>query len=291
MNVLIFGATGMLGHKLMHSMSQSFTVYGTLRRNKEQFLHHPILGKMNLIGNTSADNGKSIEDAIEFADPDVAINCIGIIKQLPEAKDPIKSITINSLFPHVLAQQCGERRIRLIHMSTDCVFSGKKGDYSENDVPDAFDLYGRSKLLGELDEPGCLTLRTSIIGRELNSANGLLEWFLSQKGQPVKGYRNAIFSGFTTNALSEIITQIIIKYPDLGGLYHVSSNPISKFDLLSLVKKHFELDMEIEPDETVVIDRSLNSSKFRQKTKIHIPSWDEMIEQVHNDPAPYDRLR
>jgi len=291
MNVLIFGATGMLGHKLMHSMSQSFTVYGTLRRNKEEFLHHPIMGKMNLIGNTSADNGKSIEDAIEFADPDVAINCVGIIKQLPEAKDPIKSITINSLFPHVLAQQCGDRGIRLIHLSTDCVFSGKKGDYSETDVPDAFDLYGRSKLLGELDEPGCLTLRTSIIGRELNSANGLLEWFLSQKGQPVKGYKNAIFSGFTTNALSEIITQIIIKYPDLGGLYHVSSNPISKYDLLNLVKEQYNLEINIEPDFHEVSNRSLNSSKFRSTTKIYIPDWKEMVKDMYQDSTPYDTIR
>lgn len=281
----------MLGHKLMHSMSQSFTVYGTLRRNKEEFLHHPIMGKMNLIGNTSADNGKSIEDAIEFADPDVAINCVGIIKQLPEAKDPIKSITINSLFPHVLAQQCGDRGIRLIHMSTDCVFSGKKGDYSENDVPDAFDLYGRSKLLGELDEPGCLTLRTSIIGRELNSANGLLEWFLSQQGKKIRGFTNTIFSGLTTNALSDIIAQVIVKYPELEGLYHLSSDPISKFNLLSLIKNRFELEIEIEPDETVIIDRSLDSAKFRRETKITIPSWKKMIDELHCDQTPYNKMR
>lgn len=291
MNVLIFGATGMLGHTLMHSMSKSFTVFGTIRRKENDFSNHPLLEGMNLIGNTYAEDENSIESAINTADPDVLINCIGIIKQLSEAKDPIKSITINSLFPHVLAKLCHKRGIRLIHMSTDCVFSGEKGNYSEDDVPDAFDLYGRSKLLGELFEPGCLTLRTSIIGRELNSANGLLEWILSQQGKTIQGFKNAKFSGFTTNALSDIITKIIVNFPDLEGLYHVSSDPISKFNLLSLVKERFELDIEIEPDETVTIDRSLNSLKFRHKTKIYIPSWEEMIKQLRNDRTRYDKIR
>lgn len=281
----------MLGHKLMQSLSQSFNVFGTLRRDDKDLRSHLVLGKMNLIGNTYAEDEKSVKNAIKAANPDVIINCIGIIKQLSEAKDPIKSITINSLFPHVLARECMAKGIRLIHLSTDCVFSGKEGYYSEKDVPDAFDLYGRSKLLGELNEPGCLTLRTSIIGRELNSTNGLLEWFLSQQGKKIRGFTNTIFSGLTTNALSDIIAQVIVKYPELEGLYHLSSDPISKFNLLSLIKNRFELEIEIEPDETAIIDRSLDSSKFRRETKITIPSWKKMIDELHSDQTPYNKMR
>jgi dTDP-4-dehydrorhamnose reductase len=219
------------------------------------------------------------------------INCIGIVKQAEAAKDPVTSIEINALFPHRLARLCQERGIRLIHISTDCVFSGRKGDYSENDLSDAEDLYGRTKFLGEVSGKGCLTLRTSMIGREIETSNGLIEWFLSQEGKTIDGYTGAIFSGFTTNALAEIITNIIYKQSELHGVWHVASAPISKFDLLLLVKQIYGLNIKIEPNQSVVCDRSLNADRFRKTTGFVPPTWHDMIEQMYRDPTPYSELR
>jgi dTDP-4-dehydrorhamnose reductase len=291
MKILILGSTGMLGHKLMQSLSGKFGVTGTVRGEILQLSHIPIFSRAHKLGNVHADNVLSVQKALDMAQPDVVINCIGIVKQLKDANDPVKSITINSLFPHQLHHLCREKNIRLIHYSTDCVFSGSKGNYSETDFPDADDLYGRSKLLGEVTDPGCLTLRTSLIGRELDSSHGLIEWFLSHEGKTVKGYKNAIFSGLTTNAHAHILKDIITNYPDLEGLYHLSADPISKYDLLTLVKEKYHLDINIEPDYSEVSDRSLNSSKLRSATKIIIPGWPEMIEEMYNDPTPYNLLR
>lgn len=291
MRVLIFGATGMLGHKLMQTLSEKFEVIGTVRGDPERYFHHPILGMMNLIGNIHADNIDSVLDAVEKTKPDVVINCIGIVKQLPVAQDAITSITINALFPHQLAKICQSRGIRLIHYSTDCVFSGSKGDYQENDFPDADDLYGRTKYLGEIRYDNCLTLRTSLIGREIVDGHSLIEWFISQNGNTVKGFKNAIFSGLTTKAHGIILSHIISKYPEMQGLWHLSADPISKYDLLTLVKDQYQLDIEIEPDYTVSCDRSLNSAKFRNEISIPIPGWNEMIAEMYLDEIIYDNLR
>jgi dTDP-4-dehydrorhamnose reductase len=291
MKILILGATGMLGHKLVQILSGFFDTTGSVRKNVNHNTGSQILKGFNLMGNVNAFESKSVELVINKVHPDVVINCIGIVKQLKEANDPIKSITINSLFPHQLHQLCHEKNIRLIHYSTDCVFSGARGNYSETDFPDADDLYGRSKLLGEVTGPGCLTLRTSLIGRELESSHGLIEWFLSQKGKTVKGYKNAIFSGLTTNAHVQILREIITEYPYLEGLYHLSADPISKYDLLTFVNEKYHLDINIEPDYSEVSDRSLNSSKFRSATDIIIHSWPEMIDEMFNDPTPYDHMR
>jgi dTDP-4-dehydrorhamnose reductase len=186
---------------------------------------------------------------------------------------------------------CQGAAARLIHISTDCVFSGRKGHYSESDVADAEDLYGRSKFLGEVSYEGCLTLRTSMIGRELDTSHGLLEWFLSQEGKAVPGYTRAIFTGFTTNALAEIIAQIITHYTAMHGIWHVASEPISKFDLLSLVKEIYGLHIHIEPDDTVKTDRSLNADQFRRATGLTPPSWPDMVQQMYADPTPYSQIR
>ncbi len=291
MKILILGATGMLGHKLMQVLSKQFPVTGTLRGSATALSDHLVFSGMHLIGNTRADEITSIREAIERSDPDVVINCIGIVKQLPEAQDPLKSISINALFPHQLAQLCRERTIRLIHMSTDCVFSGKKGCYAEDDPSDADDLYGRTKFLGEVSYPGCLTVRTSIIGRELGTTHGLVEWFLGQEGKTVPGYKNAIFSGLTTNALAAILGDIIAGYPDLSGVVQVASRPISKYDLLVLLKKVYGIPVDIRPDTAVVNNRSLDARRFRKETNIKIPSWEYMIEEMYRDPTPYAELR
>jgi dTDP-4-dehydrorhamnose reductase len=291
MNVLTLGATGMLGHKLMQVLLHEHTVTGTVRRNTSVHMDYPIFSNMNILGNISADNLETIRTAIDKVNPEVIINCIGIVKQLPAAQDPLQSIAINALFPHQLAQICRQKKIRLIHLSTDCVFSGHKGNYTETDPSDAEDLYGKTKFLGEVDYPGCLTLRTSIIGRELDTTHGLIEWFLSQEGKTVSGYKKAIFSGLTTIALSAIIAEILADHPHLSGVYQIASEPISKYDLLNLVKKTYNMKIRIVPDETIINNRSLNPEKFKKETNIKIPSWEYMIEEMYRDPTPYAIFR
>jgi dTDP-4-dehydrorhamnose reductase len=291
LKILVLGATGMLGHKLIQGLSKDYEVTGTIRRDSSVFKKIPIFSETNLIGNIDGYKISTIDDAIKELDPDVVINCIGIVKQLKEAQDPVKSIIINSLFPNQLADICVSKNIRLIHYSTDCVFSGRKGKYVETDFPDADDLYGRTKFLGELNQSGCLTLRTSIIGRELVTAHSLIEWFLSQEGKSVNGFTKAIFSGLTTNSHANIVKKIIGGYPDLEGLYHLAGDPISKYELLTIVKKQYGLSIRINPDEHEVSDRSLSVAKFKSDTEIVIPSWLEMIKEMYEDTTPYDQMR
>ncbi|MHB8053170.1 MAG: dTDP-4-dehydrorhamnose reductase family protein [Methanoregula sp.] len=291
MKILLLGATGMLGHKLMQVLSKKFHVSGTVRGDTRTYAATPVFSGITLLGNTRADEIATIQEAINIAAPDVVINCIGIVKQLPAAQNRLASISINALFPHQMAKICRNRNIRFIHVSTDCVFSGKRGCYTEDDLSDADDLYGKTKFLGEVDYPGCLTLRTSIIGRELESSHGLIEWFLSQEGKTVYGYKKAIFSGLTTNAFSGIIGRIISDCPELRGVVQVASIPISKFDLLTLVKKTYGMNIDIRPDEMVINNRSLNADKFRKETNIKIPSWEYMIDEMYRDPTQYNILR
>jgi dTDP-4-dehydrorhamnose reductase len=223
--------------------------------------------------------------------PEVVVNCIGVVKQDAAAKDPLTSIEVNALFPHRLAKACAEIGSRLIHLSTDCVFSGQRGNYSVSDPADATDLYGRTKLLGEVDYDHCLTLRTSMIGRELVGSHGLVEWFLSQQGKVVRGYQKAVFSGFTTGTLAAAIADVISDHHELKGIWHFASEPINKFALLGLIKEGFGLKIEIEPDETFVCDRSLNGDAFRQATGYVAPSWSEMVEAMVRDTTPYEEIR
>jgi dTDP-4-dehydrorhamnose reductase len=291
MKVLVLGATGMLGHKLVQILSRSFSTYGTLRRSPDIFSGHPAFRQATLIGGVDAYDIGSVKNVIDSVKPEVVINSIGIVKQLPEALDPVRSITINSLFPHQVADICSKNGIRFIHYSTDCVFSGMKGSYQEEDFPDADDLYGRSKLLGEVTGKGCLTFRTSLIGREIGTSHGLIEWFLAQEGKQVRGYDQAFFSGLTTNAHAGIVTQIITGYPELHGLFHLAAPRISKYALLDLVKKTYHCTIDIEPDSKEKTDRSLDGSLFRSSTNIIIPSWPEMITEMYKDQTPYNSVR
>ena len=290
MKVLVLGATGMLGHKLMQIFSERFDVTGTVRASASSYKNHPVLGGLSLQSEVLAENFDSVIEAMAQVKPDVVVNCIGIIKQHPSAKDPLRSIALNSFFPHRLARLCHVSGARMIHISTDCVFSGRRGNYSEEDLADPVDLYGRSKLLGEVTDPGCLTLRTSMIGRELKGKLGLIEWFFGQKGKKVRGFAGAIYTGFTTPALANLIGDIIENRPELSGMWHVSSDPISKYDLLSLVNQEFELDVEIEMDQIFQCDRSLNSTRFRTATGFKPPSWEAMVNQMASDATAYDRL-
>ena len=291
MRVLILGTAGMLGHKLWQLLGKQFDVVGTVRGSFEPYARYGIYDRDRLIGGIDAQDFDSVIRAVAEARPDTVINCIGIIKQLPSAHDPVLSISVNSLFPQRLGRLCQAAQARLMHISTDCVFNGRKGMYTEDDPSDAEDLYGRTKYLGEVSGSNCLTLRTSIIGRELATTSGLVEWFLSNDGGKVRGYTNAIYSGFTTNALSHVIADLIDSKSDLSGLYQVSSDPINKFELLRLLRKAYEVNLEIEPYADLAIDRSLDSTRFRELTGFAPPSWAEMITDMASDNTPYQEWR
>jgi len=223
--------------------------------------------------------------------PDWIINCIGIIKQREEAKAAIPIITLNSLLPHKLAEFAGEWGGRVIHFSTDCVFSGRQGNYTEESPSDAVDLYGKSKYLGEVAVGNALTLRTSIIGRELAHFRSLLEWFLSQDGKTVRGFRRVIYSGVTTNYLAQLVGDLITDHPSLSGLYQVTSPRVSKHDLLCMIREAFDLNIEIIPDEREVSDRSMIGEKFRRATGYSRPEWPALLRQLADDPTPYGYWR
>jgi len=282
--ILVLGAGGMLGHMLFSKLSGSedMDVYGTVR-NKDK-----IVGLLDValcsrvIENVDANDFASIQRTISEIKPDITINCIGIIKQLPGSNDPVTAIGINSLLPHKIAGICAGAGCRLIHFSTDCVFDGKKGNYSEADAPTAADLYGRTKFLGEVAGQNCLTIRTSIIGHELGTHYGLIEWFLAQK-KTVSGYRKAIFSGFPTVEIARILSEYVIPDGGLNGLCQVSSEPISKFDLLKLVAKVYGKDIEIVPSDAVDENRSLDSDRFRRITGYKPPEWETLIEDMREN--------
>ena len=291
MRILVFGANGMLGHKVYQEFNQRFDTWGTIRDSIEPWQHLPFLKKDRIVGNIEVSSREGIINALDRVQPEVVVNCIGIVKQLKEGDSPVSAITINALLPHWLAELCQERGIRLINISTDCVFSGKGGNYSENALPDPYDLYGRTKLLGEVTEKNCLTLRTSIIGRELKKAVGLLEWFLSQNGKTVQGYRYAIFSGFITSELAFILAEIVSNHPELHGLYHISSEPINKYDLLCMIKETLNLQVTINEYTGFFVDRSLDSKRIREILKYQPPPWQEMIRRLATEVDEYEEWR
>lgn len=287
MKVLVIGGTGMLGHKVVQVLSPQFDVACTIRGSYDSVEDLGIFERDAVIENVHVEDFAIVASALDRFVPDVVINCVGVIKQLPTSKDVVKTLTINSIFPHRLASLAEQSGFRLITVSTDCVFAGTKGNYTENDPADALDLYGRSKQLGEVLDGRSLTIRTSIIGREIGTSHSLIEWFLSQTGS-VKGYVNAIYSGFPTAILAELLGTIISDHRELNGLYHVSSDPINKFDLLMLVKDRLGLDIEIERFAEISIDRSLDSNRFRDVTGFVPLPWPEMVDRMFADPTSYD---
>jgi len=290
--ILVLGSSGMLGHKLAQGLGEGPATFVTVRSSGSGWRSHPLFaGSDRLIEGVEATEAGTAAAAIDHTRPEVVVNCIGIVKQRAAASDAAQSIRVNALFPHLLARVCAEARCRLIHISTDCVFSGRRGGYTEDDEPDPLDLYGRTKLLGEVAGAGCLTLRTSMIGRELAGESGLLEWLLSQRGGRVRGYRNAVFSGLTTAALARVIGALVSDHGELEGLFHVASEPISKHDLLVRIDRALDLGIEIDPVDEPHCDRSLDGSRFASATGIEVPSWDSMIAGLASDPTPYDEWR
>jgi dTDP-4-dehydrorhamnose reductase len=280
MRVLILGGDGMLGHQLFRHLKERHDVRATLRLDRQCYEGSGLPDEGLYFYKIDAREIDGVLRVVTHFRPEAVVNAIGIVKQRPDAAQDILSIQINSLFPHQVAQACQSIGARLLHLSTDCVFSGHKGRYSETDVADADDLYGRSKLLGEVSQPHCMTLRTSIIGPETKRKTGLLEWFLSQRGQTVKGFTRAIFSGFPTSELARIVEFLLVKIPHLHGVYHVASAPISKYDLLILIRDRFDLPITIEQDPTLVCDRSLDASRFNRDTGYSPPPWQAMIDDM-----------
>lgn len=280
-SVLVIGASGMLGNAVLRVFAESpgYSVRGSAR---SAALLKRLPGALHdrIVTGIDVENADSVARLFALTQPDVVINCVGLIKQLAEAEDPLAAIPINALLPHRLARLCEIAGARLVHLSTDCVFAGTKGNYKETDAPDASDLYGRSKLMGEVDYPHAITLRTSIIGHELDSAHGLVGWFLSQDG-PVRGFNRAVFSGLPTVELARVIRDHVLPHPELQGLYHVSATEINKHDLLTLVARIYGRSNSITPDDQLVIDRSLDSSRFRSATGYQPLEWPELVQRMH----------
>jgi dTDP-4-dehydrorhamnose reductase len=289
--VMVLGVTGMLGHKVFQRLRR--TMSGTIGlargdRASDPLASVPLLSGDDVRWGLDVRDFGALCDLLEAQRPAVLVNCVGIVKQRSEAKAAVPSITVNSLLPHWLAERLERWGGRLIHFSTDCVFSGRKGMYTEEDPTDAEDLYGKTKALGEVTTPNALTLRTSIIGRELRGRRSLVEWFLAQRGGRIRGFRRVIYSGLTTSQMAALVERLIREHPGLSGLHHVAADPISKYDLLGLANQAFGAGVEIEADEEVVLDRSLRSDLFRELTAWTPPSWGEMISEMASDPTPYE---
>lgn len=279
MRILIFGGDGMLGHQLLKHLQPAHDVKVTLRQDLVVYAPFKIFNRKNVYDGIDIRSLERLIEVIIDFKPDAVINAVGIVKQRPYAKESIPSLEINALLPHRLAVLCKGIGARLIHLSTDCVFSGMKGNYIESDPSDAEDLYGKTKYLGEVHESNSLTLRTSIIGRELSRHTSLLDWFLAQT-ETVKGFTKAIYTGFTTLEMSRIIERMLLDFPNASGVYQVSSDPINKYNLLLLIREKFGLNIEIVPDSIFSCDRSLDSSRFRTEFNYTPPTWSTMIEEL-----------
>ena len=280
MRLLILGGSGMLGHQLWRGLHAQHDTWVTLRRPVADFAVHNLFDEAKAIQLDDITDDTALERALGQAKPEAVINCVGLIKQRDEASDEALTLRVNAEFPHRLAKRCGEAGARLIHFSTDCIFAGTKGNYTESDPSDAADLYGQSKHQGEVADAHSVTLRTSVIGHELGTNLALLDWFLSQRGQAISGFTKAIYSGFTTLEMARIVDRILTKHPALSGVWHVASEPISKFALLQLCREKLGWEGVIEPNDEFVCDRSLNADRFNQATGYTPPSWEAMISEL-----------
>ena len=280
MRLLILGGSGMLGHQLWRGLHAQHDTWVTLRRPVADFAVHNLFDEAKAIQFDDITDDTALERALGQAKPEAVINCVGLIKQRDEASDEALTLRVNAEFPHRLAKRCGEAGARLIHFSTDCIFAGTKGNYTESDPSDAADLYGQSKHQGEVADAHSVTLRTSVIGHELGTNLALLDWFLSQRGQAISGFTKAIYSGFTTLEMARIVDRILTQHPALSGVWHVASESISKFALLQLCREKLGWEGIIEPNDEFVCDRSLNADRFNQATGYTPPSWEAMISEL-----------
>ena len=290
MRILILGGTGMLGHKLWQRLGARFAdCQVTVRGTRAAYAHFGLFDDVRVIENVDVTDVRRLGGALETAAPDVIVNCVAVTKRREAPSGPAASVLLNAWLPNWLAEWAAVHGARLITVSTDCVFDGETGGYTEDDVPNAQDIYGRTKALGEIRTSNALTLRTSFIGRELGHGTELLEWFLAQSGTTVRGFRGAVYTGISSLYCADLIGDIIERFPKLNGLYQVTSEIVTKYDLLCLARAAFELDVKIEPDDTVKIRRNLDGTKFRQATGLSTPVWSEMMNDLAADPTPYGK--
>jgi dTDP-4-dehydrorhamnose reductase len=280
-DILVLGASGMLGSAVLRYFLErtSCRTLGSVR-TEAAALRLPATFRSSLAVGVDVEKEVSLHRLLHRTRPRLIVNCVGLVKQLKEAQDPLAAIAINALLPHRLAKAAVMIGARLVHLSTDCVFAGTRGLYKEDDVPDATDIYGRSKLLGEVSGPSCITLRTSIVGQELDTHHSLLSWFLAQT-DTVTGFRRAVFSGLPASEIARVIHTKIMPRPDVSGVWHLSSDPIDKFTLLTIIAKVYGRDVTIVPCDTPKIDRSLDSCRFRNEMGYRPASWTTLIEEMY----------
>jgi dTDP-4-dehydrorhamnose reductase len=293
MRVLVLGGSGMLGHKLVQTLAaeRAIEVHSTVRQRPPHEFSTP--GVSYHVGVDAGPDLTRLKNVLRDLAPDVIVNAVGAIKQYKLESNPEQAFWINGELPHLLPFFNSKPEARVIHFSTDCVFTGSRGNYTEADRTDALDVYGRSKAAGEIDYGPHLTLRTSIIGFEFRGCRGLLSWLFSQRrGSTLPGYRRAIFSGLPTSVLSLLVRRIILEFPALSGLWHVASQPITKLELLDRINTIFDLGHTIVPDDSVAIDRSLSDVSFRAATKTTTPTWDVLLPQLVDDyrSLPYNQI-
>ena len=291
MKILVLGAGGMMGHMACRVLAESHDVVGTIRSEwNDRSAIARFVPRDSCIDTVDVLDVREVEQALDTVRPDVVFNCVGIVKQLSAAKDALVSIECNSLLPHRLAVSCADRGARLIHLSTDCVFSGHRGMYTEDDIPDPVDLYGRSKLLGETAPEEGLTIRTSIVGRQLTGSTSFFEWILLSRGRRVTGFDRAVYSGVTTMTLARTIGKVIEEHTDLSGVWQIASAPITKYELIVRLNELLDLGLDVDRDVEMECDRSLDGSRFENHTGIVIPSWDDMLADFVADEPSYSWL-
>lgn len=286
--ILVLGAFGMLGHMLVRTLTDSHQVVGTSSREKPDFRKlKGVLDRDSVFVGIDGRDFTQIKRVIDAVNPDVLVNCTGIVKQKMGVASTLDALLLNSVLPHQLLGYCITRGVRVLTFSTDCVFRGTPGLKNLGDTPDATDEYGMTKRLGELDDGSALTLRAPFVGRQLLGHESFFEWILMNRGRSVMGYKNAIYSGMTTKVLARIVQNIIVDHPSLGGLFQVASEPISKFDLIVGLNEIMNLGITVEPDTKFCCDRSLDGTAFSRATQIQVPSWFEMLDEFSKDQDFY----
>lgn len=291
MKVLILGVSGLIGHKLLQELSVDHEVFGTLHKTKDHYNNLELFAGSTIIEGIDVLKFDKLTGVLQAIDPDVVLNCVGITKRKIRQNNTLEVIETNASFPHKLAKWAINNNKRLIHFSTDCVFNGKEGDYTEESLTTAEDLYGRTKALGEIRYDHILTIRSSFIGQELFDRTELLDWVLSQDGKQIKGFKNALYSGVSTNFMAKTVNDIITNHTQLSSLYHLAPEvPISKYDLICLAKKAFGLNIDITPEKDYVHRPTLNAAKLKNEIGLKVPSWEEMMEELAKDKNFYKSL-
>jgi dTDP-4-dehydrorhamnose reductase len=291
MKLLILGVSGLIGHKLLQELSVDHEVFGTLHKTKEHYNNLALFAESTIIDGIDVLNFEKLTCVLQATDPDVVLNCVGITKRKISDNNTLEVIETNAVFPHKLAKWAKKNNKRVIHFSTDCVFNGKEGNYTEESLTTAEDLYGRTKALGEIRYDNTLTIRSSFIGQELFDRIELLDWVLAQDGKQIKGFKNALYSGVSTNFMAKTVNDIITNYPKLNSIYQLAPEvPISKYDLISLAKKAYGLDIDITPETDYIHRPTLNATKLKNEIGIKVPSWEEMMEELAKNNFFYKSL-